>query len=207
MNQHKVFISYHHTNDQFYKEKLSEINRLYNIFIDRSIQIGDIDDNLSNESIRTKIRDEYLTDSTVTIVLVGTETWGRKHVDWEIFSSMYDGIVNKKSGILIINLPSTGHDSIHAGHGEDEKRLIHPSITSWTSLSNRSEYDNKYPLMPERIIDNLVTKKSKISVVPWSLIENNPEKLLTLIELTNRDRQNAEYDLSRYMRRKNYSNI
>lgn len=203
--KHNIFISYHHGNDQYYKDTLLTLNKIYDVFIDKSVDTGDIDDNLPAESIRTKIRDEYLSDSTVTIVLVGLETWGRKHVDWEIYSSMYDGTVNKRSGILVINLPSTNHNSVHTGHGEDEKRLIHPSIISWTSLSNRSEYDDRYPLMPDRIIDNLVAKNSKISVVPWSLIENNPEKLRTLIEFTNRDRQNAEYDLSRPMRQKNHS--
>ena len=50
---------------------------------------GDISDELSDARIREKIRDEYLRDSTGTIVLVGTETKRRKHVDWEIYSSMY----------------------------------------------------------------------------------------------------------------------
>jgi hypothetical protein len=57
--------------------------------------------------------------------------------------------------------------------------------------------------MPERIIDNLLTNKAKIFVVPWSLIENDPEKLRALIEFASRDRQGAEYDLSRTMRRQN----
>ncbi len=200
--KHKVFISYHHANDQFYKEELLKINENYDIFIDKSVDTGDIDDNLSDESIRTKIRDEYLKDSTVTIVLVGTETWCRKHVDWEIYSSMYDGTVNKKSGILVINLPSTNSDNVTAGHGSDEKETIHPDITSWTTL-DKSEYDKRYPYMPDRIIDNLLNHKAKISVVPWSLIENDPEALRTLIEFTNKDRQNAEYDISRSMRRQN----
>lgn len=99
--KHKVFISYHHLNDQAYKESLLEWNKNnnYDIFIDASVDTGDIDDNLSDASIREKIRDEYLSDSTVTILLVGTETKNRKHVDWEIYSSMYDGQVNKKSGV------------------------------------------------------------------------------------------------------------
>lgn len=200
--KHKVFISYHHANNQLYKESLLKMNRLHDIFIDKSVDTGDIDDNLSDESIRAKIRDEYLKDSTVTIVLVGIETWCRKHVDWEIYSSMYDGTVNKKSGILVINLPSTNSSNVTAGHGDEEKRLVHPNVTSWTSL-NRSEYKNRYPCVPERIIDNLLTKKAKISVVSWSLIESAPETLSTLIGFTNKDRQSAEYDLSRSMRRKN----
>ncbi len=74
---HKVFISYHHDNDQAYKEALVQSG----IFIDASVDTGDIDDGLSDHAIRQKIRDEYLRDSSVTIVLVGSETKNRKHVD------------------------------------------------------------------------------------------------------------------------------
>ena len=88
----------------------------HGIFIDQSVDTGDISDELCDEAIREKIRDDYLRDSTVTIVLVGLETKRRKHVDWEIYSSMIDGKKNKKSGILAVNLPSTnpGQLSIHA---------------------------------------------------------------------------------------------
>ena len=81
MIKHKVFISYHHDNDQWAKEKLLELNSKYDIFIDGSVDIGDINDDLSDEEIRKKIRDEYLRDTTVTILLVGTETKNRKHID------------------------------------------------------------------------------------------------------------------------------
>ena len=80
---HKVFISYHHQNDQLYKDRLVDLAEQCSIFIDASVDTGDISDHLSDQSIRETIRDEYLRDSTVTIVLVGTETRRRKHVDWE----------------------------------------------------------------------------------------------------------------------------
>lgn len=56
--------------------------------ISKSVRIGDIDPNLATDTIRQKIRDEYLRGSTVTVVLVGPETWQRKHVDWEIGASI-----------------------------------------------------------------------------------------------------------------------
>jgi len=102
---HKVFISYHHENDQAYKDSLVRFGERHSIFLDRSVDTGDISETLSAESIRRIIRDEYLRDSTVTIVLVGAETKRRKHIDWEIHSSMYDGEKNKRSGIIVINLP------------------------------------------------------------------------------------------------------
>ena len=102
---HKVFISHHHHNDQQYKEALVRFGEQQAMFVDRSVDTGDISDDLTDEQIRRVIRDQYLRDLTVTIVLVGQATKRRKHVDWEIYSSMYDGSVNKKSGIVVINLP------------------------------------------------------------------------------------------------------
>ena len=74
---HRVFISYHHANDQWYKDTLVEFGKKYNIFEDYSVDTGDISDDLTTEQIRETIRDEYLRDSTVTILLVGTETKNR----------------------------------------------------------------------------------------------------------------------------------
>ena len=85
---HKLFISYHHVNDQYYEEKLLSISNRFHIFIDQSVDTGDISDDLDDPTIREKIRDEYLRDSMVTVVLVGSETWKRRHVDWEIGSSV-----------------------------------------------------------------------------------------------------------------------
>ncbi|HGE69506.1 TPA: hypothetical protein ENX78_01640 [Candidatus Poribacteria bacterium] len=203
MAKHKVFISYHHANDQAYKEALLKANEQYDIFIDASVDTGDISDNLDDEAIRQKIRDEYLKDSTVTIVLVGLQTKYRKHVDWEIYSSMYNGKVNKQSGILVINLPSTGCTHFTAAHGENEKKKVYPTTKSWTSITIRSEYEKRYPYMPDRIIDNLLNKDAKISVTNWSNIEDDVSKLEFLIDVTFDDRFNCEYDLSRPMRRKN----
>ncbi len=198
---HKVFISYHHHNDQGYKNSLVEFGEKYSIFVDRSVDTGDIPDDWTDEQIRRAIRDRYLRDSTVTIVLVGSETRGRKHVDWEIYSSMYDGSVNKRSGIVVINLPRISENEFTAPHGDEEKRLLYPEITSWIQVKERSEYERRYPHMPDRIIDNLMNPDVKISVAPWDRI--NGKTLEFLIEAAFRSRANCEYDLRRPMRRAN----
>jgi len=198
--KHKVFISYHHDNDQWYKNELLRLNKLHNIFIDGSVDTGDIDDRLDNETIRQIIRDNYLKDTTVTILLVGTETKDRKYIDWELKSSMINGAVNKKSGILVINLPSTGSTYYTATHS-GEKEKVHPENNSWMSIDTRAEYERRYPYLPARIIDNLLKTEAKISVVNWG--EINIEKLSFLIHATYEDKASCEYDLSRTMRRKN----
>ncbi len=202
--RHKVFISYHHAKDQARKRTLIRLNRGNDIFIDVSVDTGNIDKHLSDQAIRQKIRDEYLRDSSVTIVLVGTETKKRKHVDWEIYSSMFDGKVNKRSGILVINLPSTGCTNFYATHGEKEENILYPSVSAsdWTRITSRAECERLYPYMPSRIIDNLESG-AKISVVNWDTITADTEKLKLLIDLTYKDKSSCNYNLSTPMRRAN----
>ncbi len=197
----RVFISYHHSNDQAYKEELLRINEVHNIFTDMSVDTGDIDDNLSDDRMREIIRDDYLRDSTVTILLVGLEARNRKHIDWELYSSMYDGTRNKKSGILVVNLPTISCTHVTAAHGDEEKTIVHPEFNSWTTIKGRSEQESRYPYMPPRIIDNLINKNVKISVVEWEKIVATPSKLSYLIDVTFNDRSSCDYDLSRTMMR------
>ena len=201
---HKIFISYHHANDQWYKEELLRINDIYGLFIDGSVDTGGINDDLPDERIRQVIRDDYLRDTTVTIVLCGTETAGRKHIDWEIYSSMFDGQVNKKSGVLVVNLPSVNCNHWHAGHGEREKQVVYPDYTgNWTSIDTRSEYQRMYPYIPDRIVDNLLQSSVKLSVVPWDRFIGDPGKIRYLVDATYNDKSTCRYDLSRPMRRAN----
>lgn len=199
---HKVFISYHHANDQWAKNQLQQWAAQYQLFLDVSVDTNDVNDALPTESIRRIIRDDYLKDSSVTVVLVGTETRGRKHVDWEIYSSMYDGTVNKKSGILAIQLPSTNPAYFTAGH-EIEKKSIYPECTSWSSISERAEYERRYPYLPDRIIDNLLAPRARLSVTTWDRVAGNLNNLVTMIDAAYNDRMICEYDLSRPMRTNN----
>ncbi|MEE9911096.1 MAG: TIR domain-containing protein [Deltaproteobacteria bacterium] len=197
---HKVFISYHHANDQWYKEELIKFAEQNQIFNDQSVDTGDIDDDLDDETIRELIRDDYLKDTSVTILLVGTETKQRKHVDWELYSSMRDGRVNKKSGIIVITLPSTGCTSYQVAH-KGEKEIVYPTTSQWTTITERAEFEKRYPCLPNRIIDNLLAPKAKISVTNWDKI--NVERLTFLVNAAYDDRLSCEYDLSRKMRKAN----
>lgn len=199
---HKIFISYHHANDQWAKNQMQQWADQYGLFIDVSVDTNDVNDSLPTESIRQIIRDDYLRDSSVTIVLVGTETKGRKHVDWEIYSSMYDGTVNKQSGILVVQLPSTNPTYWTAAH-EVEKTTVYPDCTSWSTISDRAEYERRYPYLPARIIDNLLAPMAKVSVTTWDRIAQNLYNLVTMIDAAYEGRTLCKYDLSRPMRSNN----
>lgn len=197
---HKVFVSFHHANDQWYKDELVKWGTENNVFIDGSVDMGEIPDNWDAQHIREYIRDNHLKDTTVTILLVGTETKNRKHIDWELFSSMYDGKINKKSGILVINLPSV-NCQYHTLCTEEEKKTILPLQKGWITLNDRTEYERRYPYMPARIIDNLLKHGVKISVINWEDI--NYKNLKLLIDDAYFSRTSNDYDMSRDMRMKN----
>ena len=172
------------------------------IFQNWSVDTGDISDDLTDEQIRVKIRDEYLRDCRVTILLVGTETKYRKHVDWELYSSMHNTQLNKKSGILVILLPSAKSSNFTAAN-QNEKVEMYPEVTGWRSIDNRAEYERLYPYMPDRIIDNLLKSEAKISVVNWDKL--NASNLKLMIDNAYDNAETNQYDLSRPMRRRNYN--
>jgi antiphage defense system Thoeris ThsB-like protein len=104
---HKVFISYHHELDENHKRIFElRFDNSFGALISAAVNLGDIDPTLTTETIRQKIRDEHLRDSSVTVVLVGKLTWQRKHVDWEISSTIRDTELNPRGGLLGILLPS-----------------------------------------------------------------------------------------------------
>ena len=106
-NRHNVFISYHHENDEEYKERFEYLfSDIYDILETKAVNDGDIDPNLDTDTIRQKIRDENIRQATVTIVLIGSETWKRKYVDWEISSSIRKTKLNSRTGLLGIILPT-----------------------------------------------------------------------------------------------------
>jgi len=74
--------------------------------ISKVVSDGDINTNIATETIRQKIRDEFIADATITVVLIGPETWKRKHVDWEISSSIRDTKNNSRCGLIGILLPT-----------------------------------------------------------------------------------------------------
>lgn len=104
---HKVLIRHHHARDERYKLIFEQrFGAKVNVIDPWSVQLGDIDPNISAETIRQKSRDEYLRNSTVTLVLIGALTWQRKHIDWELGSSLRDTHATPRSGLLGIILPS-----------------------------------------------------------------------------------------------------
>jgi len=144
-NRHKVFLSYHHALDESYKKNFElRFGNTFAAIVPGSVQVGDIDPNLPTETIRQKIRDEYLRDTSVTVVLIGALTWQRKHVDWEIGSSPRVTKTNPRSGLVGILLPSYDKYYARADRSKFNPRTIPPRLhdnikTGFASIHNWSE--------------------------------------------------------------------
>ncbi|PGM06381.1 MULTISPECIES: TIR domain-containing protein [Bacillus] len=100
----QVFVSYHHKNDQTKADYLKEFYGQNNTLIDRSLPEALNSEN--DDYILSVIRTKHLKSSTVTIVLVGSETYKRKWVDWEIYSSLRSSDTRTRNGLLAIILPT-----------------------------------------------------------------------------------------------------
>ncbi len=103
----KCFVSYHHDDQKYVDEFVKTFDEKKGVLIVRALGVMDqnIIDSTDTDYIMRRIREKYLTDSTVTIVLIGKCTWARRYVDWEIASTLRNDPNNKRSGLVAINLP------------------------------------------------------------------------------------------------------
>ena len=175
MTRHKVFVSYQHVYpDQQYRDQFEHAFAQHSdVFISESVQIGDIAPKLATDTVRQKIRDEYLRDSTVTVVLVGPTTWQRKHVDWEISSSLRQTTHSSRSGLVGLLLPN------HPSHGQptydggivpprlvDTQKCGYAHIYDWTanatSLANwiHAAYERRTSVQPDNSYPHFAYNRS-----------------------------------------------
>lgn len=103
----KCFISYYAGDTREVEKFMSDFG---DVFIPKAIGISDGDDFIDSDDsdyVMSRIRREYLGDSTVTICLIGSCTHSRRYVDWEIKASLRQGSYTP-NGLIGILLPSQG---------------------------------------------------------------------------------------------------
>lgn len=121
----KTFVSYYHKGNQNDRTKFK--NLFGDLVVSKSVEIGDIDSDNSDEYIKQLIQKDFLADTTVLVVLIGTKTKCRMHVDWEISGALNLKVGGNNAGLLGILLPS------------------HPDYGTGNAT---------YDLMPARLADN-----------------------------------------------------
>lgn len=111
--RHKCFLSYHHDDQDAVDDFIETFDEDRDVFIIRGITMpDDVIDSEDTNYVMRRIRQLYLKDSTVTIVLVGKCTWARKFVDWEVQASLRrpaDGLPSGLLAILLDKNATSGH--------------------------------------------------------------------------------------------------
>lgn len=108
---HKCFISYHHADQQAVNQFIRDFDHNFDCFIARGLgeeMPGDVIQSTDTDYVMRRIRERFLSESTVTIVLLGRCTWARRYVDWELQASLRSGQYTTPNGLLGIKLPTFG---------------------------------------------------------------------------------------------------
>lgn len=95
----KVFVSYHHGGDQAYYDEFSRLfHDQYETIRDNSLERLIQSEN--TEYVMQQIREKYISDTSCTIILIGSKSHERKYLDWEIKATL-----DKRHGLIGIVLP------------------------------------------------------------------------------------------------------
>jgi hypothetical protein len=150
LKKHKIFLSYYHKDDEWDRNRF-ELS-FGHLFVHKSVEPGDIDSDLSAVYIKQLIQSDYISDSSVVIVLVGKKTLCRRHVDWEISAALnqkvggYSGLV----GILLPDFP-----------------LL-------------SDGNYRYADIPQRLADNV--KSGYADMYSWAWVCANDERIKNAVD-------------------------
>lgn len=146
----KVFISYHRA-DTIYKNQL--VQMLDDLSVPYYVVPEDYNfDGMFHQHVAQIILDN-ITDCTVTICIVGKETYRRPHVDHEIKATLRGG-PGIRNGLIAVMLESRG----------DSKRNI-----------DRSTF-------PARIADNIGPEHPYVIVKQWASIKSELRKAIQQAE-------------------------
>ena len=128
-----IFVSYHHGGDRAYYEAFSNLFAdTYDVIQDNSIDRAI--DSADSEYVIRKIREEFITGTSCTVVLCGAQTSQRKFVDWEIKATL-----DKEHGLIGVNLPT--NPRLPNGNVAVPNRLFdniqsgHAIWTNWAALA------------------------------------------------------------------------
>jgi len=172
MAKHKVFISYYHKDDQYYKERFETL--FGHLFINKSVQDGDISTDVSADYISRLIMDGYISDASVLVVLIGNNTKKRKHVDWEI-SAALNKKVNGYSGLIGLLLPE--HNDYPRDKFSNDNippRLADNATTGYATIYNWTENATSMNTRIENAFNSRVTNANLINNSRIQFTNNRP---------------------------------
>ena len=109
MPRRQCFISYHKADDAAVQRFVDRFDNVHDTFIRRAILMPEeIVNSGDDDYVIGQIRQRFIGDSTVSIVMVGQCTWSRKFIDWEVQASLRQPANGLPNGLMAVLLdPST----------------------------------------------------------------------------------------------------
>jgi hypothetical protein len=169
--RHKCFVTYH---GEDIDEVTTFVEDFGDVFIPRVVGVSESDlfsepiNSTDEDYVKKRIRERYLTDSTVTIVFVGKHAWSRKYIDWEISSSLRNDTANKRNGLMAITPASKSENKLPARFSDNWRGNDDP-----TSYARYFFYPTNEATLRARIEDAFDARMSRSSLV------DNSRKLRT----------------------------
>ena len=165
----KIFVSYHHRGDQGYYDTLTRtFSDTYETIFDNSLERFIDSDN--TDYVVRRIRENYISGSSCTIVLCGAETPWRKYVDWEIKATL-----DAEHGLIGVNLP-TNLQNANRNYTVSDRLYdnIQSGYAVWTNwnhitanINNLSAIIEQAISQPSRLIVNNRSMMDRNGVPPW----------------------------------------
>ena len=162
----RIFVSYQHSSDQYYYNLFSQtFHDAYETIYDNSLR-NEIDSD-DNDYIIQRIRDEFITGTSCTIVLVGPTSYQRKYLDWEIKATL-----DKEHGLIGVQLPNV----VPAPNG---MVLIPPRLNAninsgyalWQGISWHQLIAN--PALLKQYVTNACARSTNLIVNPQEIKKQN----------------------------------
>lgn len=179
----KVYISCYNNNDREYKNKLISLNKernntIFELIKSETKQYISLDP--KQDGFTKWIKNKYLRDSEVLILLVGLETKNRKHIDWEVRAIMEENALYKKGGIMIVYLDDVVN-----------------------------KYGNRIPrsVLPKVLAENFGTQTAFFVETTWEKLTQNYSMLEKLIDVTYGFGKMSDYIINNDIQIKDESNV
>jgi hypothetical protein len=166
----KVFIS-HYKGDKKEVDDFIQLfanqEKVFTPFVLGANENYDFINSSNSDYVMSQIRNRYLIDTTITIVLVGSCTHSRRYVDWEIKSSLRQGENYIANGLMGIILPSQGNNA----HLPERFKL------NWNKNSNNCyakfwPYPSTFDLLGSYIEDAFNARTTRNHLI------NNPQEMM-----------------------------
>ena len=200
----KIFISHHHELNNKHREYIQSLVTQLGYTDITPDEVTKVDDSLPDEQIRQKIRDNYLKDVDVTIVIVGSDTKNRKFIDWEIYSTIMDYQENGKTkpggSIVVVNCCISNDNQIISWILDKELVVKYDGLKPSRSWDNTTQESirREFNFLPDRLLQSMV---DNFDGKNYKKIENNMPNIYP-----HKEYKHAVFPIIGYDRLKNDTN-